>query len=1145
MRKTFSVLFVVLLMMHSLFVFSSFISAPVEALDYGMDTDLGSVNASFWGEDAHDLSGISVAVAGDVNGDGYDDILIGSHRTYENLVGETYLIFGKASGWAMDVDLSDADASFLGENDSDYAGEAAGAGDVNGDGYDDIIIGTSSSEGGKYVGQTYLIFGKASGWAMDTDLSTAHTSFWGENKFDFSGISVAGAGDVNGDGFDDILIGASGNDERGDSAGQTYLIFGKKSGWAMDTNLSSSDASFLGENAEDNSGFSVTGAGDVNGDGYDDILIGAYGDLYNRLFTGRTYLIFGKSAGWSMDTNLSASDASFRAEKTEDRKYNSFAGGGDVNGDGFDDIMIGVQTNGDGSYNAGQTYLIFGKASGWAMDTNLSLSDASFLGENVFDHSGSSVAGAGDANGDGYDDILISSEYNTEASSNAGQTYLILGKNSGWAMDTNISSSDASFWGEAQDDYSGRSIAGAGDINGDGYDDFMICALSNDDGGGDSAGQTYLIFPDHNSGPVTITSIKAYSDDEYLNEITSGRPGDKIYLELQGTDADPRRNIAQVWLKGSSAPNARFILRLLETGENTGKFRGEFTITNRTHKRYHWIDASRGGWIEISSKHDPMIRLNFSTGPGIHIDPRPPYIFLNEDEGYSLHFNITGVTPDSCIFYTDASWLTWNENNETLFGTPTNVDVGTYSVYLGVAGSYYSDEITFPIVVYNTPPEISLLHKYFVSEDEILILDLNSTDEGEGNVTWDISSDAYWLRYNRTSGILTGNPTNLDVGTYYILATIDDGNGGSDFLNFTLDVLNTPPMITTRNIEEIQQDKYYFNDYNSTDDGQGNIIWHLTTNATWLSIDTSTGVLNGTPTNDDVGVYLVNVSVSDGNGGWDYTAFTLDVGNVNNPPLLYNANLTPSEGDTSTNFTFSVMYKDIDRDEPIDMRICLDLYWYPMTTDESGPLDFSKGVQYDITLNLTEGIHSYHYYVSDGIIGVRLPLVENLTTPYVQYVSVEDMDSDNDTYNDTFELEQGSDPYDPLSTPLDIDADGWNNTVEVEVGTDPRDNTSFPPDMDLDGIYDSIDPDRDGDGVLNVDDAFPDDRSKWDETEEVEEGSGIVWWITGIAVFVIVVGVIVGVMLVGRRKRIGEEVVNEGGAVDKFGRVEKGGEGDT
>ena len=460
-----------------------------------MDLSLSTFDASFIGENAGDNSGWSVSSAGDVNGDGYDDIIVGAYKN-GNAAGKTYLIFGKATGFAIDTPLSQADASFIGENADDNSGySVSSAGDVNGDGYDDIIIGAySSDKGERDAGQIYLIFGKATGWAIDTPLSQANASFTGENAGDFSGWSVSSAGDVNGDGYDDIIIGAFGNDEGGGGAGKTYLIIGKATGWAMDTPLSQANASFIGENAGDASGYSVSSAGDVNGDGYDDMLIGAYGNDEGPFdFFGKSYLVFGKATGWEMDTSLSQADASFIGEYTRDYSGKSVSSAGDVNGDGYDDIIIGAYGNDGGGYDAGQSYLILGKATGWSIDTPLSQSDASFIGENIGDYSGYSVSSARDVNGDGFDDIIIGAYGNDEGGDAAGQSYLILGKATGWEMDTSLSEADASFIGEYAYDYSGYSVSSAGDVDGDGFDDIIIGAYGNDDGG-DAAGKSYLVL---------------------------------------------------------------------------------------------------------------------------------------------------------------------------------------------------------------------------------------------------------------------------------------------------------------------------------------------------------------------------------------------------------------------------------------------------------------------------------------------------------------------------------------------------------------------------------------------------------------------------------------------------------------------------
>ena len=131
---------------------------------------------------------------------------------------------------------------------------------------------------------------------------------------------------------------------------------------------------------------------------------------------------------FTMDTGLSLSDASFFGESAGDSSSSSVSGVGDVNGDGFDDFIIGAPINAQNDPNGGQTYLILGRSSGWSMDTDLSLSNASFIGEATFDSSGDSVSGVGDVNGDGFDDFLIGASFNSQGGVGAGQSYLIFGE---------------------------------------------------------------------------------------------------------------------------------------------------------------------------------------------------------------------------------------------------------------------------------------------------------------------------------------------------------------------------------------------------------------------------------------------------------------------------------------------------------------------------------------------------------------------------------------------------------------------------------------------------------------------------------------------------------------------------------------------
>ncbi len=395
------------------------------------DLSLSAADASFLGEQASDAAGSSVAGVGDVNGDGFDDFLIGAPSNGEAGAGagQAYLIFGRASGWARDVSLSTADASFWGENLGDSAGfDVAPAGDVNGDGLADFLIAAPTYGGS--AGKVYLILGKTSGWAMDTSLANADASFIGENAGDLAGQSVAGVGDVNGDGLDDFLIGAWKNSDAFSGAGKVYLILGKTSGWERNVSLANADASFLGATQDEAAGLPVAGAGDVNGDGFDDLLIGAtgYGDgVTVPEGAGRIYLVLGKATGWGVNQSLAAVAAgSYVGEDFWDTAGSALAGGGDVNGDGLDDFLIGAPENWEADEGAGQAYLILGKTSGWAANVSLANADASFWGERVGSRAGASLAMVGDVDGDSFDDFLVGADEDHESFDGAGQAYLLL-----------------------------------------------------------------------------------------------------------------------------------------------------------------------------------------------------------------------------------------------------------------------------------------------------------------------------------------------------------------------------------------------------------------------------------------------------------------------------------------------------------------------------------------------------------------------------------------------------------------------------------------------------------------------------------------------------------------------------------------------
>ena len=409
-----------------------------------------------------------------------------------------------AATLSPDSALSAADTIFQGEAALDRAGTSVAAlGDVNGDGLPDFAIGAPLNSQAAYsAGKVYIYFGREAGWDPLVNLGLSNASYLGELEMAWAGGAVSAAGDVNNDGYDDILIGAPHDNENGIEAGQVYLIFGKPSDqWGMNISLAQADASFWGEAEGDNAGASVAGVGDVNDDGYDDILIGApknnpTGDLPSA---GQVYLILGReTSSWMTDTLLSTADAFYHGENQQAQAGYSVAGAGDVDKDGKDDILVGAWLEKNSFPNAGEAYLILSRDLVYNTLTSLFDSSASFMGEHLGYWAGISVSAAGDVNRDGYADFLIGATGNDDRGRQTGEAYLVLGKTTGWTKRTPLADVDASYRAEWEDSWAGQTVAPAGDMNQDGYDDFLIAALRADEGGTD-AGMVYLVLGHPNS----------------------------------------------------------------------------------------------------------------------------------------------------------------------------------------------------------------------------------------------------------------------------------------------------------------------------------------------------------------------------------------------------------------------------------------------------------------------------------------------------------------------------------------------------------------------------------------------------------------------------------------------------------------------
>ncbi|MEN0063308.1 MAG: hypothetical protein AAGA48_14240 [Myxococcota bacterium] len=357
-----------------------------------------------------------IAIPGDVNGDGFADLLIGDpgNSEVDSSAGAAFLVFGSAS-MPGEIDLADADVKMLGEERSDRAGDrVSGAGDVNGDGFADLLIGEqgSSSDGG-----AYLVYGGPS-LPATLDLVDADVQFLNEAADDRLGSNVAAAGDLNADGFDDLVIGARSHDEGGSNAGAVYVVFGGNS-LSGTLGIVNANLKIIGEAASD--GLSpVAGLGDVNGDGIDDLLIGASGNDEGGSGAGAAYVVFGDP---NLSGTLDVADADIKlvGQAASDFAGSAVAAAGDVNGDGFADILVGASGTDQGDDSStGTAYLLYGSAT-LSGTINFFQGDTKLLGEFAGDRAGGAVTGAGDVNGDGFADILIG------ATGNLGTGYLVHG----------------------------------------------------------------------------------------------------------------------------------------------------------------------------------------------------------------------------------------------------------------------------------------------------------------------------------------------------------------------------------------------------------------------------------------------------------------------------------------------------------------------------------------------------------------------------------------------------------------------------------------------------------------------------------------------------------------------------------------------
>jgi hypothetical protein len=433
-----------------------------------VDPVISAAGHTLTGTEAYSFFGFAVDGAGDVNGDGFADVLVSApYQNHGGLVdvGYVWIYHGSAAGLS-----AVATTALHGDAKNAYFGDsAAGAGDINGDGFADIVVGSpGSSLVHPLGGAAFAFYGSAGGI-----LSSAQTLLGSATEDAWFGDAVDGAGDVNGDGYGDVVVGdpwcglSAGTDE-----GCVLVYHGSAAGL-----VSTAAIELRGGGAKsDCYGASLSSAGDVNGDGYADLLVGMAGaDVGLDNNVGFVYLHLGSASGVS-----ATPEATYTGAAADEIFGETVAAAGDVNQDGYGDVLIGAPYADVGALTgAGTVQLFLGSAAGLSATPAIRLE-----GDQAGGFFGDGLTGEIDVNGDGIDDIAVGAWRQ-----GAGAVYVYEGSPGGLGI-----TPTATLLGGRLYDMFGDSIGGAGDVNGDGYDDIIAGAVSYDSGGAYFLGRAYLHY---------------------------------------------------------------------------------------------------------------------------------------------------------------------------------------------------------------------------------------------------------------------------------------------------------------------------------------------------------------------------------------------------------------------------------------------------------------------------------------------------------------------------------------------------------------------------------------------------------------------------------------------------------------------------
>lgn len=470
----------------------------VEVCDDGLDNDCDGAavgcaltgeyavvdvaDTLFQGAAANDRLGTRLASAGDVDADGRPDLIISTRADgVGDRPGSVYLFASPTSGF---VNATAATATITSTTVGDGFGQGLAAlGDMNGDGYGDFAVGAPGGGGGLagLDSPSVLIFsGPMSGSASAL---TAEATFAALNATDELGYRLGGSPDRTGDGAVELLVAAPGADVGpGDRAGKVYLLSGP---WRRAEQITDAVAVFTGESPNSELGRgAVAGLGDVDGDGLGDVLLSSPVVQVAGAKVGAAY-VFTRPASGQID--VAYADLRFYGVSGGESFGVSADGAGDVNGDGYDDLIVGATGADLGARDGGAAFLFHGGSSGGAFDA--SDADFSCLGARADGLTGAGVAGVGDFDGDGHDDIAVSDPRGVDAD-RLGVVGVFYGPLAG---NRDLGDADLLLFSDRVDNGFGAQVVGAGDTDLDLLGELLISADRMSPSGASEAGGAALV----------------------------------------------------------------------------------------------------------------------------------------------------------------------------------------------------------------------------------------------------------------------------------------------------------------------------------------------------------------------------------------------------------------------------------------------------------------------------------------------------------------------------------------------------------------------------------------------------------------------------------------------------------------------------